>query len=246
MTRGNRSAWRSPPDRSYPLGIHPFDPTADGGGRPFASSSRSRRRRRACNSWPRSPRGTARTTWHCRCSRRPRASARPTRYRRPAQWLNYRGHLERISGNLFLGVVNAFTGVTGEGKDPLDGTTRPFPDIAKHLGDEGVGWCVIGDANYGEGSSREHAAMEPRYRGGLVVIARSFARIHETNLKKQGMLPLTFVDPSTYDDDRRGRPDQRARTRVTRHPARTVAASSRSPTDVASTSSVATRSATTS
>jgi aconitate hydratase len=116
------------------------------------------------------------------------------------KWLNFRGHLERISGNLFLGVVNAFTGLTGEGKDPLDGTTRPFPDIAKHLADDHVGWCVVGDANYGEGSSREHAAMEPRYRGGLVVIARSFARIHETNLKKQGMLPLTFVDPSTYDE----------------------------------------------
>jgi aconitate hydratase len=116
------------------------------------------------------------------------------------RWLNYRGHLELISGNLFLGVVNAFTGLTGEGKDPLDGTTRAFPDVAKHLADEGRGWCVVGDANYGEGSSREHAAMEPRYRGGLVVIARSFARIHETNLKKQGMLPLTFVDPSTYDE----------------------------------------------
>ncbi len=116
------------------------------------------------------------------------------------KWLNYRGHLELISGNLFLGVVNAFTGLTGEGKDPLDATTRPFPDIARHLADESVGWCVVGDANYGEGSSREHAAMEPRYRGGLVVIARSFARIHETNLKKQGMLPLTFVDPSTYDE----------------------------------------------
>jgi aconitate hydratase len=120
--------------------------------------------------------------------------------------LNYRGHLELISENLFLGVVNAFSGVTGEGRDPLDGSIRPFPQVAKHLNDESVGWCVIGDANYGEGSSREHAAMEPRYRGGLVVIARSFARIHETNLKKQGMLPLTFVDPSTYDliaeDDR--------------------------------------------
>jgi aconitate hydratase len=116
------------------------------------------------------------------------------------QWLNYRGHLELISDNLFLGVVNAFTGVTGEGTDPLDGSIRPLPQIAKHLSEAGVGWCVIGDANYGEGSSREHAAMEPRYRGGLVVIARSFARIHETNLKKQGILPLTFVEPSIYDD----------------------------------------------
>jgi aconitate hydratase len=116
------------------------------------------------------------------------------------QWLNYRGHLELISDNLFLGVVNAFSGATGEGKHPLDRSIRAYPSIAKHLSGEGVRWCVIGDANYGEGSSREHAAMEPRYRGGLVVIARSFARIHETNLKKQGILPLTFVDPSTYDD----------------------------------------------
>jgi aconitate hydratase len=116
------------------------------------------------------------------------------------KWLNYRGHLELISDNLFLGVVNAFTGATGDGKDPLDGSSRPYPTIAKHLSEKGVGSCVVGDANYGEGSSREHAAMEPRFRGARVVIARSFARIHETNLKKQGLLPLTFVDPSTYDD----------------------------------------------
>ncbi len=121
-------------------------------------------------------------------------------------WLKYRGHLENISGNLFLGVVNAYTGATGEGKDQLDGSTRSFPDIAKHYGDQGVPWCAVGDRNYGEGSSREHAAMEPRYRRGLVIFARSFARIHETNAKKQGLLPLTFADPATYDligeDDR--------------------------------------------
>jgi aconitate hydratase len=121
-------------------------------------------------------------------------------------WLRYRGHLENISGNLFLGVVNAFTGTAGEGKDPLDGATRPFPEIAKHLGESGVRWCAVGDENYGEGSSREHAAMEPRYRGGVVIFARSFARIHDTNLKKQGLLPLSFADPATYDaigeDDR--------------------------------------------
>ncbi len=81
-------------------------------------------------------------------------------------WLKYRGHLENISGNLFLGVVNAFTGDIGVGKDPLDGETRSFPDIAKHLATAGVRWCAIGGDNYGEGSSREHAAMEPRYRGG--------------------------------------------------------------------------------
>jgi aconitate hydratase len=121
-------------------------------------------------------------------------------------WLKYRGHLENISGNLFAGVINAFTGAAGEGKDPIDGSTRTFPDIAKHLSEEGVAWCAVGDENYGEGSSREHAAMEPRYRGGLVIFARSFARIHETNAKKQGLLPLTFADPGTYDligeDDR--------------------------------------------
>jgi len=121
-------------------------------------------------------------------------------------WLKYRGHLENISGNLFLGVVNAFTGATGEGKDTIDGETRSFPDIAKHYGEAGVRWCASGDRNYGEGSSREHAAMEPRFRGGVVIFARSFARIHETNAKKQGLVPLTFADPSTYDaideDDR--------------------------------------------
>ncbi len=88
----------------------------------------------------------------------------------------------------------------GRGKDPLDGETRPFPEIAARLSAAGVAWCAVGDANYGEGSSREHAAMEPRYRGGVVILARSFARIHETNLKKQGILPLTFVDPATYDE----------------------------------------------
>jgi aconitate hydratase len=115
-------------------------------------------------------------------------------------WLKYRGHLENISGNLFLGVVNAFGGATGEGKDQLDAETCPFPEIAKHYAAEGVRWCAIGDRNYGEGSSREHAAMEPRFCGGAVIFARSFARIHETNLKKQGMLPLTFVDQATYDE----------------------------------------------
>ena len=115
-------------------------------------------------------------------------------------WLKYRGHLENISGNLFLGVVNAFTGATGEGKDVTDGETRSFPEIAKRYGEQGIRWCAVGDRNYGEGSSREHAAMEPRFRGGLVIFARSFARIHETNAKKQGLVPLTFADPATYDE----------------------------------------------
>ncbi|MEO5840189.1 MAG: aconitate hydratase [Acidimicrobiales bacterium] len=121
-------------------------------------------------------------------------------------WLKYRGHLENISGNLYLGAINAFTGEAGRGKDQLDGQTKSFPEIAKHYHQAGQGWIVIGDENLGEGSSREHAAMEPRYRGAKAVITRSFARIHEANLKKQGILPLTFADPSDYDiigeDDR--------------------------------------------
>jgi aconitate hydratase len=122
-------------------------------------------------------------------------------------WLKYRGHLENISGNLYLGAVNAFEGYeVGYGKNVLTGETQTFPDIAKAYHEAGQPWVVIGDQNMGEGSSREHAAMEPRFRGGLVAIARSFARIHETNLKKQGMVPLTFADPATYDqigeDDR--------------------------------------------
>ena len=121
-------------------------------------------------------------------------------------WLKYRGHLENISGNLFLGAINAFTGAAGEGKDQLDGQTGPIPEIAKHYAEEGVGWMAVGDENYGEGSSREHAAMEPRFRNGKAILVRSFARIHEANLKKQGVLPLTFSDPATYgqidEDDR--------------------------------------------
>ena len=122
-------------------------------------------------------------------------------------WLKYRGHLENISGNLYLGAVNAYEGYdVGHGKNQLNNETQTFPDIARSYHEAGQGWVVIGDENMGEGSSREHAAMEPRFRGGLVAIARSFARIHETNLKKQGMLPLTFVDPEDYErigeDDR--------------------------------------------
>ncbi len=115
-------------------------------------------------------------------------------------WLRYRGHLDKISDNLFLGAVNAFTDKAGEGLDQLSGETGvPFPRIARHYKAEGLRWVVVGDENYGEGSSREHAAMEPRHLGCAAVIARSFARIHETNLKKQGILPLTFVDPADYD-----------------------------------------------
>jgi len=124
------------------------------------------------------------------------------------KWLTYRGHLENISGNLFLGAINAFGDQyeAGHGKDVRDGSIDTFPNLAKSYSEAGMRWVAIGDRNYGEGSSREHAAMEPRFRGGVVIITRSFARIHETNLKKQGMVPLTFADPATYDqigeDDR--------------------------------------------
>ena len=122
------------------------------------------------------------------------------------KWLTYRGHLENISGNLFLGAVNAFTDAVGEGKDVRDGSIDTYPEPGQEVRQAGVRWCAIGDRNYGEGSSREHAAMEPRFRGGVVIFARSFARIHETNLKKQGLVPLTFADGATYDlideDDR--------------------------------------------
>ncbi len=122
-------------------------------------------------------------------------------------WLKYRGHLENISGNLYLGAVSAYNeNIVGMGKNQLTGERASFPDLAKAYHEAGQPWVVIGDENMGEGSSREHAAMEPRFRLGLVAIARSFARIHETNLKKQGMIPLTFADPADYDrigeDDR--------------------------------------------
>jgi aconitate hydratase len=115
-------------------------------------------------------------------------------------WLRFRGHLDRISDNMFLGAVNAFTGETGKGVNPLTGAAgQPLAKIARELKAQGVEWMVVGDENYGEGSSREHAAMSPRYLGCVAVIVRSFARIHETNLKKQGLLPLTFIDPADYD-----------------------------------------------
>jgi aconitate hydratase len=115
-------------------------------------------------------------------------------------WLRFRGHLDRISDNMFLGAVNAFTGETGRGANPLTGAAnQPFAKIARELKGQGVEWMVVGDENYGEGSSREHAAMSPRYLGCVAVIVRSFARIHETNLKKQGILPLTFIEPVDYD-----------------------------------------------
>ncbi len=115
-------------------------------------------------------------------------------------WLKYRGHLDKISDNMFIGAVNAFTKEAGKGTNLLTGAkSQGFSDIAREYKAKNTRWIVIGDENYGEGSSREHAAMEPRYLGCAAVIARSFARIHETNLKKQGLLPLHFVDPKSYD-----------------------------------------------
>ena len=122
-------------------------------------------------------------------------------------WLKYRGHLDRFSDNMFLGAINAHTGEAGRGRNVLSGeTSQPIATIARDYRARGTRWVVIGDANYGEGSSREHAALSPRLLGGVAVIARSFARIHESNLKKQGLLALTFADPADYDrireDDR--------------------------------------------
>ncbi len=115
-------------------------------------------------------------------------------------WLRYRGHLDRISDNMFGGARNAFTGDAGTGQNLLSGETGvAFSAIARDYKARGLRWVVVGDDNYGEGSSREHAAMEPRHLGVAAVLARSFARIHETNLKKQGVLPLCFVDPADYE-----------------------------------------------
>ncbi|MFZ1612675.1 MAG: aconitate hydratase [Holophaga sp.] len=116
------------------------------------------------------------------------------------KWLRYRGHLDRISDNMFLGAVNAFTGEAGKGANIETGEAGlTFAQIARQYKAKGLSSAVVGDENYGEGSSREHAAMSPRHLGVKVVIVRSFARIHETNLKKQGILPLVFADPADWD-----------------------------------------------
>jgi aconitate hydratase len=115
-------------------------------------------------------------------------------------WLRFRGHLDNISNNMFSGAVSAFTGEAGITRDPLTGeAARPVADVARALKAKTVPWIVVGDDNYGEGSSREHAAMSPRLLGAAAIVSRSFARIHESNLKKQGVLPLTFADPTDYD-----------------------------------------------
>ncbi len=121
-------------------------------------------------------------------------------------WLRFRGHLDNISDNLFLGAINAFADEPGHGVDIETGETVSLPTLARSYKDRGIRWVAVGDENWGEGSSREHAAMEPRHLNGMAIIVRSFARIHETNLKKQGVLPLTFSDPADYEkilvDDR--------------------------------------------
>jgi aconitate hydratase len=114
-------------------------------------------------------------------------------------WLKYRGHLDNISNNMFIGAINAYTKEAGKVKNTFTGETKSVPEVAREYKKHGHNWIVVGDENYGEGSSREHAAMEPRFLGGRAIIVKSFARIHETNLKKQGMLPLTFADPKDYD-----------------------------------------------
>lgn len=121
-------------------------------------------------------------------------------------WLRYRGHLENISQNLLIGAVNYFGEATNAVVNQINGEVNTVPDAAKAYRDAGFGSIIIGDENYGEGSSREHAAMEPRFMGAKVVLVKSFARIHETNLKKQGMLAITFTNKADYDkireDDR--------------------------------------------
>jgi len=114
-------------------------------------------------------------------------------------WLKYRGHLDNISNNMFIGAINSENGKANSIKNAITGEWGAVPDVARSYKKNKLGWVVVGDENYGEGSSREHAALEPRHLGGLAVIVKSFARIHETNLKKQGILPLTFVDVKDYD-----------------------------------------------
>ncbi|KAL2277992.1 hypothetical protein FJTKL_14964 [Diaporthe vaccinii] len=114
-------------------------------------------------------------------------------------WLKYRGHLDNISNNMLIGAMNAANGEANKIQNFTNGSWDAVPAVARDYKAKGIKWVVIGDWNYGEGSSREHAALEPRHLGGVAIITRSFARIHETNLKKQGMLPLTFSNPEDYD-----------------------------------------------
>lgn len=114
-------------------------------------------------------------------------------------WLKYRGHLDNISNNMFIGATNIENNEMNKIKNQVTGEWAGVPDVARFYKAKGIAWVAVGDENYGEGSSREHAALEPRHLGGRAIITKSFARIHETNLKKQGMLPLTFANPADYD-----------------------------------------------
>jgi aconitate hydratase len=114
-------------------------------------------------------------------------------------WLKFRGHLYNISNNMLIGAINFFNDQTDSVKNQLTGEYGPVPATQRAYKAAGIGTVVVGDENYGEGSSREHAAMEPRHLGVRAILVRSFARIHETNLKKQGMLALTFADKLDYD-----------------------------------------------
>ena len=118
---------------------------------------------------------------------------------RDSPWLRLRGHLDNLSDNLLLGAVNAFSNDVGKAKNMLTDKIENCAEIAREYKKQNISWLIVGDSNYGEGSSREHAAMTPRFLGCVVVIAKSFARIHETNLKKQGILALTFQDTNDYE-----------------------------------------------
>lgn len=114
-------------------------------------------------------------------------------------WLKYRGHLDNISNNMFIGATNYENNEMNNIKNQRTGKFGTVPEVARDYKANGIKWVAVGDDNYGEGSSREHAALEPRHLGGRAIIVKSFARIHETNLKKQGLLPLTFANPADYD-----------------------------------------------
>ena len=136
----------------------------------------------------------------CRCCSRPRASAPPTTSRWPARGCGSAATSRTSPATCSSARSTPSPARPARARTCVDDDERvPFPELAKRWHEQGVEWVVVGDENYGEGSSREHAAMEPRFRGCRAVIVRSFARIHETNLKKQGVLPLTFADPADYD-----------------------------------------------
>lgn len=119
-------------------------------------------------------------------------------------WLKYRGHLDNISNNMLIGAINFYNEKANSVKNELTGEYAGVPDVQRAYKAAGIGSIVVGDENYGEGSSREHAAMEPRHLGVRAVLVKSFARIHETNLKKQGMLALTFVNKDDYNKIQEG------------------------------------------